>query len=53
MDPGRMRRRRMSQPILIVDEALFMRIKMKRQLEKSGYQIIGEGPQWVRSSREV
>ena len=33
----------MSKRILIVDDTLFMRVKMKGLLEKWGYQVVGEG----------
>lgn len=33
----------MAKKILIVDDTLFMRVKLKGLLEKWGYQIVGEG----------
>ncbi|WP_378954485.1 response regulator [Pelosinus sp. sgz500959] len=33
----------MSKRILIVDDTLFMRVKIKGLLEKWGYQVVGEG----------
>lgn len=33
----------MSKRILIVDDTLFMRVKLRGLLEKSGYQVVGEG----------
>ena len=33
----------MSKRILIADDTLFMRVKMKSLLEKLGYQVVGEG----------
>lgn len=33
----------MSKRVLIVDDAAFMRIKLKDILEKNGYEVVGEG----------
>jgi len=36
------RRKQMSKRILVVDDTLFMRVKMKGLLEKWGHQVVGE-----------